>query len=189
MTLQIVRQAYKQKYELSMRAESLENIHRLAHRYWMKHTAELGMSYSEFEYLSAVFEQAELSKDKDFHGQHLHDIVSAMGVNKASASAMMDKLEKRKLVKRKPCKKDARAQHIVLTAKGEELRLAGKAAYVALETAVGEVGLTAEPTVAEATPAPTPKKPTKKNDAKKDKATPDAAKQAEFDASQLTLFG
>ncbi|WP_051213822.1 MarR family winged helix-turn-helix transcriptional regulator [Maritalea myrionectae] len=172
-----------------MRAESLENIHRLAHRYWMKHTAELGMSYSEFEYLSAVFEQAELSKDKDFHGQHLHDIVSAMGVNKASASAMMDKLEKRKLVKRKPCKKDARAQHIVLTAKGEELRLAGKAAYVALETAVGEVGLTAEPTVAEATPAPTPKKPTKKNDAKKDKATPDAAKQAEFDASQLTLFG
>ncbi len=103
------------------------------------------MSYSEFEYLSAVFEQAELSKDKNYHGQHLHDIVSAMGVNKASASAMMDKLEKRKLVKRKPCKKDARAQHIVLTAKGEELRLAGKAAYTALQDTIGELLVDAAP--------------------------------------------
>jgi len=173
-----------------MRAENLESIHRLAHRYWMKHTSELGMSYSEFEYLSAIFEQAELSKDKDFHGQHLHDIVRTMGVNKASASAMMDKLEKRKLVKRKPCKKDARAQHIVLTAKGEELRLAGKAAYSALETAAAELGIgaTQSETIA-VEPEAAPTKAGKRAEPKKSKDAADAAKQAEFDASQLTLFG
>ncbi len=171
-----------------MRAESLENLHRLAHRYWMKHTAELGMSYSEFEYLSAVFEQAELSKDKNYHGQHLHDIVSAMGVNKASASAMMDKLEKRKLVKRKPCKKDARAQHIVLTAKGEELRLAGKAAYTALQDTIGELLVDAAPVDAPS-PDAAPEQPKKKTTNKKPKVSVEAPNQVELDESQLTLFG
>ncbi|MCF4098225.1 MarR family winged helix-turn-helix transcriptional regulator [Maritalea mediterranea] len=173
-----------------MRAEHLEVLHRLAHRYWMKHTSQLGMSYSEFEYLSAIYEQAELAKDKDFHGQHLHDIVRMMGVNKASASAMMDKLEKRKLVKRKPCKKDARAQHIVLTAKGDELRQAGKAAYAALETAAAELGIGATPPkAANIEPGTAPAKAKKKAEPKKVKEAADAAKQAEFDASQLTLFG
>lgn len=179
-----------------MRAEHLELLHRLAHRYWVTNTSELGMSHSEFEYLSAVYEQAELSKDKAFHGQHLHDIVRSMGVNKASASAMMDKLEKRKLVKRKACKKDARAQHIVLTAKGEELRIAGKAAYAALEVAIADLEFghpasarpseapTGEPAAAEQTESHK-----KKPDAKKAKEAAEAAKQAEFDAAQLTLFG
>lgn len=178
-----------------MRADHLELLHRLAHRYWMKHTSELGMSHSEFEYLSAIFEQAELAKDKEFHGQHLHDIVRSMGVNKASASAMMDKLEKRKLVKRKPCKKDARAQHIVLTAKGEELRVAGKAAYAALEATVADLDLGTIAAVDAPAPEASPKakeqteKTKKKTDAKKTKEAAEAAKQAEFDASQLTLFG
>lgn len=110
-------------------ALKLEQIHRLTHRFWMKNANSLGLSYSEFEYLCAVHEQAVLSEKEDFHGQHLHDIVTAMGVNKASASAMMDKLEKRKLVRVKPCKRDARAKHFILSKKGEELRLQGQTAY------------------------------------------------------------
>ncbi len=110
-------------------APKLEQIHRLTHRYWMKNANTFGLSYSEFEYLSAVNEQAILSEQGDFHGQHLHDIVTAMGVNKASASAMMDKLEKRKLIRVKPCKRDARAKHFILSKKGEELRQQGQTAY------------------------------------------------------------
>lgn len=110
-------------------AQMLETIHRLTHRHWMKNTSALGLSYSEFEYLSAVHEQSVLSEIDEHHGQHLHDLVTAMGVNKASASAMMDKLEKRKLVRVKPCKRDARAKHFLLSKKGEELRVQGKTAY------------------------------------------------------------
>ena len=169
-------------------AQSLETIHRLTHRHWMKNAGLLGLSYSEFEYLSAVHEQAELSEAGNHHGQHLHDIVTAMGVNKASASAMMDKLEKRKLVRVKPCKRDARAKHFLLSKKGEELRLLGKTAYAKLATALdAEILAILNPSVApmeasapaQGAQAPKPEKKTK---ARKPAEQADAL-------PQLSLFG
>jgi len=120
-------------------AQKLEDLHRLSHRHWMKNASSLGMSYSEFEYLSAIKEQELTSEVGKNHGQHLHDIVTAMGVNKASASAMMDKLERRKLVRVKPCKRDARAKHFVLTKRGDELRIEGQAAYTQLSGMMAEI--------------------------------------------------
>ena len=185
-------------------APKLEQIHRLTHRFWMKNTNSLGLSYSEFEYLSAVYEQAVLSEQDDFHGQHLHDIVTAMGVNKASASAMMDKLEKRKLIRVKPCKRDARAKHFILSKKGEELRQQGQAAYVRmadeLEDKLASLFTIATDTQHQAIPANSaeqtefvepPKKPRKQTTAK-----PKAEKQKRVEKPkdpealpQLSLFG
>ncbi|MCZ4270800.1 MarR family winged helix-turn-helix transcriptional regulator [Maritalea porphyrae] len=176
-------------------AQTLETIHRLTHRHWMKSAGALGLSYSEFEYLSAIYEQAVLSETTDHHGQHLHDIVTAMGVNKASASAMMDKLEKRKLVRVKPCKRDARAKHFLLSKKGEELRVIGKSAYELLASVLeADILAILSPapvqTVAALEHMPDAPKEEKKPRAKK-KAEPKPKEPAEqADAlPQLSLFG
>lgn len=95
----------------------------------MKSGERVGLSYSEFEYLSAVDAQMQDAGDDDSHGQHLTEIVATMGVQKASASAMVIKLEKRGLVERVPCQFDARAQHILLTADGEKLLAVGRTLY------------------------------------------------------------
>ncbi|MGJ8528835.1 MarR family transcriptional regulator [Maritalea sp.] len=170
-------------------ADHLETLHRQAHRHWMKHGSTLGLSYSEFEYLSAIKEQEVLSTADDFHGQHLHDLVTAMGVNKASASAMMDKLEKRKLVRVKPCKRDARAKHFILSKSGEALRVQGKAAYAQLlETLSADVlaMISSQSLEAKITPNQAIEKPASKPKPKK-KAEKPAVDNAEL--PQLSLFG
>lgn len=121
-------------------ARSLEALHRHLQQAWSKAQAEIGLSYSEFEYLCAVEAQEhEENHGSDSHGQHLQDVVAAMGVQKASASAMVIKLEGRNLVKRVPCRFDARAQHILLTPKGRTLLAKGRTVYekaaAALESA------------------------------------------------------
>ena len=110
-------------------ARFIEEMHRLANREWSSRAAALGLSYSEFEYLRAIQAQETEKTDKDDHGQHLQDVVAEMGVRKASASAMVLKLEERELVFRVPCRFDARAQHILLTAKGNEMVSAGQQIY------------------------------------------------------------
>ncbi len=70
--------------------------------------------------------------DKDNHGQHLQDVVAAMGVRKASASAMVLKLEERGMVERVDCQYDARAQHILLTKEGRRLLTQGERIYEAV---------------------------------------------------------
>ncbi len=177
-------------------AEKLEEIHRLAHRHWMKTGGELGLSYSEFEYLSAIKEQ-ELAAVNDRRVQHLRDIVRVMGVNKASASAMMDKLEKRKLVRVKPCKWDARAKIYVLSKKGDELRQQGKRAYDALLASEAErisqlleTQTLVEPkeSVAEEKQPTTSTTPKKKR-VKKEKAEPEKSGEQQAQLPQLSLFG
>ena len=109
--------------------EMLRRIHHVASREWAGAAREIGMSHSEFEYLSAVLEQEMLMRFEDHHGQHLHDIVAMLGVTKPSASAMINKLEERGLVRRYQCRIDGRAQHIVLTDEGRLLQAKGHKIY------------------------------------------------------------
>ncbi len=116
-------------------ATTVEKLHRLTLQKWMRQARDLGMSHSEYLYLSAVHAQADVPvTDDDSHGQHLHDIVADLGVSKASASAMIVKLEDRGLVARFPCFQDARAQHIVLTKAGQEMLARGQGVYEAVAT-------------------------------------------------------
>jgi len=117
-------------------AEQLHLLHRLAHREWNTAARRLGLSFNEFEYLSAVYEEERLQRYEDKHGQHLQDIVDALGVTKASASTMIAKLEGRELVERFQCKMDARAQHIVLTDKGRALLKMGFGVYERVAEAI-----------------------------------------------------
>ncbi|MEX3011288.1 MarR family winged helix-turn-helix transcriptional regulator [Hoeflea sp. TYP-13] len=112
-------------------ARVLEDIHRAIHRQWIVDGARLGISHSEFEYLRAIKDREGEKVCGDGHGQHLQDVVAAMGIRKASASAMIVKLEKRGLVERVPCRMDARAQHILLTEKGMEFLQLGEGIYEA----------------------------------------------------------
>ncbi|MGJ8529288.1 MarR family winged helix-turn-helix transcriptional regulator [Maritalea sp.] len=123
----------------------IEFLHRKSTRAWATRAAALGVTYSEFEYLRAVQRQERNKTDKDDHGQHLQDVVTEMGVSKASASAMVLKLVERGLVHRVPCLMDARAQHILLTAVGRELVQKGEQIYVQigrqLEATLGQEDL------------------------------------------------
>ena len=110
-------------------AKKLQKLHQSCHRAWAKAARGAGVSFSEFEYLSAVQEQADLLRYEDKHGQHLQDIVEALGVTKASASTMITKLEERGWVTRFQCKMDARAQHIVLTPEGQVMLAGGQRIY------------------------------------------------------------
>lgn len=167
-------------------AAKVEQIHRLAHRFWMKNGAAIGLSYSEFEYLAAIKEQADLAEN-GHHGQHLHDLVKAMGVNKASASAMMDKLETRKLVRVKPCKRDARAKHFILSKKGVEHLEMGQNAYAAFVEAEAdrlnaffEAAPKAQPNTKQKPTTPKAKKPPENQPASEEKSK---------ELPQLSLFG
>jgi DNA-binding MarR family transcriptional regulator len=108
---------------------ALERLHRIAHRHWAAGASAAGLTHSEFEYLRAIGEQERHKVDRDDHGQHLQDVVATMGVSKASASAMVVKLEERGLVRRVPCLMDARAQHILLTDEGASLLRRGEEIY------------------------------------------------------------
>lgn len=112
-------------------AKTLEDLHRLINRQWALDSARLGISHSEFEYLRAIKAHESDRTCQDEHGQHLQDVVAAMGIRKASASAMVAKLEKRGLVARIPCRYDARAQHILLTEEGREALGSGEEIYEA----------------------------------------------------------
>lgn len=126
-------------------ARALEDLHRLINRQWAIDGARLGISHSEFEYLRAIKAHESDRTCQDDHGQHLQDVVTALGIKKASASAMVVKLEKRGLVERMPCRFDARAQHILLTGKGREALQSGeevyRAAADALKSKIGDEGL------------------------------------------------
>lgn len=109
----------------------LENIHRALNRQWAHDGPRIGLSHNEFEYLRAIHEREAEKVCCENHGHHLQDVVATMGIKKASASAMIVKLEKRGLVERLQCRVDARAQHIILTQKGVEYLQLGEQVYVA----------------------------------------------------------
>ncbi|WP_460275609.1 MarR family winged helix-turn-helix transcriptional regulator [Celeribacter sp. ULVN23_4] len=118
---------------MSETAHLLRKAQRMISREWMLAQKDIGLTQSEHDYLSAVYEQEALQRfadqNGDHHGQHLQDVVEALGVSKASASAMMTKLEKRGLVTRRVCFMDARAQHIILTQDGHAMLAQGNAVY------------------------------------------------------------
>ncbi len=124
-------------------ARLIEHFHRQSHRQWARAGTRLGVSHSEYEYLRAIKDQETRKTDKDNHGQHLQDVVADMGVKKASASAMVVKLEERGLVQRHACQHDARAQHILLTPAGVNLLKLGESVYdQAAEQALSELSET-----------------------------------------------
>lgn len=120
-------------------AQKAMKIHRLAQREWARRSRDLGVSQSEFEYLGAILAQAHRKFEREGdHGQHLHDIVAELGVTKASASAMVGKLEGRGLLRRFPCMMDARAYHIILTDAGRDLLTSAMSIYEAVAEAANE---------------------------------------------------
>lgn len=104
-------------------ADALDLIHHHLTRRWSAPSTQSGdLSYSEYAYLRALerLDGAQIAGTPeagaaDHHGHHLQDLAAVLGVNKASASAAVAKLEKRGLIARFRCQYDARAQHIVLT--------------------------------------------------------------------------
>lgn len=117
-----------------MIAESLECLQSHLTRYWKENRKQLdGLTLNEFSYLRAIkhLDGGQVAKDQSDHGHgpHFSDLADLMGVNRASASTMLRKLEKQGLVTFYDCQYDSRAQHIVLTAEGEHTLARGKAVY------------------------------------------------------------
>lgn len=111
-----------------MLENQLDQLHRYLSGLWSKDTQRPGqLSYSEYEYLRAIERLDGARVDGiEAHegyrqGHHLQSIVAVLGVQKASASAAIARLEKRGLIKRFPCQFDSRAQHVMLTPEGETL--------------------------------------------------------------------
>ena len=105
-------------------AQSFDKLQRFLNRQWTADGRRGELSYNEYEYLKMV--EAVEHEDPDDHrdhggGGHLSEIAQEMQVQKASASVMVKKLEKRGLTERVQCRYDARAQHILLTAEGRRL--------------------------------------------------------------------
>ena len=123
---------------MHVEVQLLQKLHRLTQREWALAAKNDGLSQSEHDYLAAVQAEADRQRYDDTHGQHLNDIVEALGVSKASASNMITKLEKQGLVERFQCQMDARAQHIVLTSDGQ-IRLArGQKVYERVAKLAGD---------------------------------------------------
>lgn len=107
--------------------QSLDQLYRYLGGLWNDPAKRPGkLSHSEYEYLRGIErldgdKVAKTGSQRDAagphgdEGHHLQDLVAVLGVNKASASVAVAKLEKKGLVQRFPCQFDARAQHIVLT--------------------------------------------------------------------------
>lgn len=123
---------------MHVQVKTLQKIHLLTQREWTRAAKEDGLSLSEYDYLAAVQSEADRQRIEDHHGQHLQDIVEVLGVTKASASAMITKLEKQGLVERFQCRMDARAQHIVLTSDGQIKLARGQKVYERIARQVGD---------------------------------------------------
>lgn len=106
----------------------LDEMHRLMAALWSETDHRPGeITYSEYEYLRAVerlnnMHIEGISAHENYQqGHHLQSIVALLGVQKASASTAIAKLEKRGLIERFPCQRDSRAQHVLLTQVGEKI--------------------------------------------------------------------
>ena len=74
---------------MHVEVQLLQKLHRLTQREWALAAKNDGLSQSEHDYLAAVQAEADRQRYDDTHGQHLNDIVEALGVSKASASNMI----------------------------------------------------------------------------------------------------
>jgi DNA-binding MarR family transcriptional regulator len=115
------------------------------------------LTANEFEYLWCVHLAAQADFDPqsfaEDHGEgqaggqaqghddssHLSALAAEMQVQKSSASAMVNKLEKKGLIHRISCQYDARAQHILLTEPGlAQFMAAREAVYAGLNARIGQ---------------------------------------------------
>ncbi|SDZ95934.1 MarR family winged helix-turn-helix transcriptional regulator [Microbulbifer marinus] len=124
---------------------SLMNLQRILSQAWNQAAGDRreGLSSNEFEYLLCVY-IAESGRPEPGSGEHddsshLSALAAEMQVQKSSASVMVNKLEKRGLIRRVTCRYDARAQHILLTEQGRELFLRTReSVYSALANSIAE---------------------------------------------------
>lgn len=103
---------------------ALIKMQRVLNQAWQQHQGNV-LSQNEFDYLACIFEAQnkeppEVPEQHD-DSSHLSALAEQMKVRKSSASLMVNKLEKRGFIERVTCRYDARAQHILLTALGQEV--------------------------------------------------------------------
>lgn len=94
--------------------ENLEKIERFASKIWRTQSKEdpIGqLSFNEYDYLKVI----EAAKEPI----RLTDVAEEMQVTKPSATTMVQRLERKGLVERRPSPEDARSKLVVLTAKAE----------------------------------------------------------------------
>ena len=94
--------------------ENLEKIERFASKIWRTQSKEdpIGqLSFNEYDYLKVI----EAAKEPI----RLTDLAEEMQVTKPSATTMVQRLERKGLVERRPSPEDARSKLVVLTAKAE----------------------------------------------------------------------
>ena len=70
------------------------------------------LTYTEYDYLETIDESGSI---------RLSELAEQMRVSKPTASNMISRLQRKKLVTRKPCPKDGRAANIELSETGKEL--------------------------------------------------------------------
>ncbi|MCJ8269819.1 MAG: hypothetical protein MJK04_10505 [Psychrosphaera sp.] len=116
--------------------KSLVELQRMIARAWgtqvfenKQHSlSQNSLSQNEFDYLMCIHiaQSTEPDPDETKHDDstHLSALAADMQVKKSSASLMLNKHQKSGLVERVTCRYDARAQHDLLTEKGETLFLA-----------------------------------------------------------------
>ena len=94
--------------------QNLEKIERFASKIWRTQSKEdpIGqLSFNEYDYLKVI----EAAKEPI----RLTDLAEEMQVTKPSATTMVQRLERKGLVERRPSPEDARSKLVVLTAKAE----------------------------------------------------------------------
>lgn len=94
--------------------ENLEKIERFASKIWRTQSKEdpIGqLSFNEYDYLKVI----EAAKEPI----RLTDLAEEMQVTKPSATTMVQRLERKGLVERRPSPEDARSKLVVLTTKAE----------------------------------------------------------------------
>ncbi|MGB1974044.1 MAG: MarR family winged helix-turn-helix transcriptional regulator [Vibrio toranzoniae] len=94
--------------------QNLEKIERFASKIWRTQANEdpiCQLSYNEYDYLKVIQTSPEPIR--------LTDLATEMQVTKPSATTMVQRLERKGLVKRKASLEDARSKLVVLTNKAE----------------------------------------------------------------------
>jgi len=97
-----------------------------------RHNDHLELTNSELQYVYILLAWSET-------GLRLTELAELMQVSKASASAMISKLEKRGYLLRQPCSEDARAQRLLPSPKAMTLKQEEPRVYQAAVRHFGQV--------------------------------------------------
>ncbi|BBM63910.1 MarR family winged helix-turn-helix transcriptional regulator [Vibrio alfacsensis] len=90
--------------------KSLIDLERFCAKAWRVYAKEdplSNLSFNEFDYLRVIHVNPQ--------GIRITDLAEELQVTKPSVSNMVDRLERKGLVKRVPCNEDARAKRVILT--------------------------------------------------------------------------